>query len=177
MPVWNDKGMEYQTASGHLSEKSAFTWILPLSNAYQLCSWNVWVLHHHYVNALDMNTIIVFCVLGLQYKWNQLNSNNHTGCIHKGLHAGNWPDLITSKPDALSTPGYHWNHAGWCYRPVVFQWQSSVHWDATGTTLTDASTQWYPSGNPVYTGMPLDPHWLMLAPSGIPVTWNHTGCC
>ena len=116
MPVWNDKGMEYQAASGQVSVKSAFTWSLPLSNAYQFCSSNVWVFHHHSVHALDMSTIIVFVYLGLQYKWNQLSSNNsrHTSCIHKGLYAGNWPDLITSKPDALSTLGYHWNHISWC---------------------------------------------------------------
>ena len=33
MPVWNDKGMEYQAASGQVSVKSVFTWSLPLSNA------------------------------------------------------------------------------------------------------------------------------------------------
>ena len=39
----------------------------------------------------------------------------------------------------------------------------SVHWDATGqTTLED---HW----SHRYTGMPLEPHWLMLAPSGVPV--------
>ena len=39
----------------------------------------------------------------------------------------------------------------------------SVHWDTTGqTTLED---HW----SLVYTGMPLEPHWLMLAPSGVPL--------
>ena len=39
----------------------------------------------------------------------------------------------------------------------------SVHWDTTGqTTLED---HW----SHKYTGMPLEPHWLMLAPSGVPV--------
>ena len=39
----------------------------------------------------------------------------------------------------------------------------SVHWDTTGqTTLED---HW----SHTYTGMPLEPHWLMLAPSGVPV--------
>ena len=130
--------------------------------------------------------------LGLQVKWNQLSSNNshHTSCIHKGSHAGKWPDLMTSKPDAVSTLGYHWiDHTG---RPL----EPQVHCDATGTTLADASTQWCSSGNPVliciigledhwsqkYTRMPLEPHWLMLAPSGAPVLiyiigthWQITG--
>ena len=63
---------------------------------------------HHYT----------FCVYGLQFKWNQLNSTNsrHTSCIHKGLYAEKWPDLVTSKPDSVSTLGrLHWNHTGWCY--------------------------------------------------------------
>ena len=102
--------------------------------------------------------------LGLQVKWNQFSSNNshHTSCIHKGLHAGKWPDLMTSKPDsvsigiplgrphwkttgAASALGCHWDHTGWCQHPVVFQWRSSVnlhnwntlehHWGATGRPL------------------------------------------
>ena len=40
-----------------------------------------------------------FVYLGLQVKWNLFSSNNshHTSCIHKGSHAGKWPDLIRSK--------------------------------------------------------------------------------
>ena len=39
----------------------------------------------------------------------------------------------------------------------------SVHWDTTGqTTLED---HW----SHKYAGMPLEPHWLVLAPSGVPV--------
>ena len=66
-----------------------------------------------------------FCVFGLQFKWNPFSSINsrHTSCIHKWLHAGKWPDLLTSKPDAVITLGYHWT-------------------DYTGTTLADAITQW-----------------------------------
>ena len=64
-----------------------------------------------------------FCVYGLQFKWNQLNSTNsrHTSCMHKGLYAEKWPDLVTLKPDSVSTLGYHWA-------------------DCTGTTLADAIT-------------------------------------
>ena len=113
-----------------------------------------------------MITIIVFVYLGLQVEWNQFSSNNshHSSCIQKGFHAGKWPDLMTSKPDSVSTLGYHWtDHAG---RPL----EPQVHWDATGTTLADASTQWCPSGDPVLiciigthentTGKPLETHWL-----------------
>ena len=112
-----------------------------------------------------MSTIIVFVYLGLQVKWNQLSSNNshHTSCIHKRSHAGKWSDLMTSKPDSVSTLGYHWtDHTG---RPL----EPQVHWDATGTTLADASIQWCSSGDPVLisiigthwetTGKPLEDHW------------------
>ena len=81
-----------------------------------------------------------FVYLGLEVKRNQFSSNNshHTSCIHKGSHAGKWPDLITSKPD-FGIP---------------------VHWDTTGQTTLEVHK---------CTGMPLEPHWLMLAPSGVPV--------
>ena len=106
-----------------------------------------------------------FVYLGLQVKWNQFSSNNshHTSCVHKGSHAGKWPDLMTSKPDSLTTLGYQWtDHTG---RPL----EPQVHWDATGTTLVYASTQWCSSGDPVLicvigthwktTGKPLEDHW------------------
>ena len=119
MPVWNDKMAGQQATSGQVS-----------------------ALRHHYMHALDMDTIIVFVYLGLQFKWNQISSNNshHTSCIYKGLHA-----------DSVSTLGYHWTNY-------------------TGTTLADASTQWCPGGNPVLiciiwthwktTGNTLETHWL-----------------
>ena len=71
-----------------------------------------------------------FVYVGLQFKWNQLRSHNfrHTSCIHKELYAGKWPELMASKPDPVSTLGYHWT-------------------DYTGTTLAAAITQWCPSGN------------------------------
>ena len=62
---------------------------------------------------------------------------------------------------ATSSLECHWNHTGWCSCPVVFQWWSSVNlhnWN----TLED---HW----SHKYTGMPLEPHWLMLGPSGVPV--------
>ena len=120
----------------------------------------MWVLQHHSAHVFDLSIIIVFVYLGLQVTWNQLSSNNshHTSCIHKGSHAGKWPDLMTSKPDSVNTLGYHWtDHTG---RPM----EPQVHWDATGTTLADASTQWCSSGDPVLIciiGRPLEPqvHW------------------
>ena len=57
---------------------------------------------------------------------------------------------MTSKPDSVSTLGYHWA-------------------DFTGTTLADAITHWCPSGNPVLiciigthwntTGKAMEDHW------------------
>ena len=177
MPTWNDKIAGYQSASGHVYVNSAFTWSLLLCNGYQLCSLNRWVLQHHAVCASDMSTIIVFVCLGLRFKWSQFSSNNshHTGCIHEELHAGKWPDLMTSKTDSASTMRYHWtDHTE---RPP----EPQAHWDATGTTLDDASTQWCPSGDPVLiciigthwktTGRPLETHWLptVFFSSGNPV--------
>ena len=83
--------------------------------------------------------------VSLQVKWNQFSSNNsfHTSCIHKGLHAGKWPGLMTCKLDSVSTLEYNCaDHTG---RPL----EPQVHWDATGTTLPDASTQWCSIGDPV----------------------------
>ena len=82
-----------------------------------------------------------FCVFGVASQMNPFSSNNsnHTSCIHNGMHAGKWPDLMTSQPDCVNTLGHHWtDHTGTPLEP-------QVHWDATGT------------------------HWLMLAPSGVPV--------
>ena len=120
---------------------------------------------NHSVHAFDMKTIIVFVYLGLQFKWNHMSSTNshNASCIHKGLHAGKWPDLMVSKPDYVSTLGYNWtDHTG---RPL----EPQVLWDASGTTLADASIQWCPSGDPVLiciigthrktTGKPLEDHW------------------
>ena len=160
---WQDGGT--QGTSGQISVNSAFTWSLLLSTVYQFCSSNMWLVQHHFVHAWDISTIIAFVYFGLQYKWNQLSSNNsrHTSCIHRGLHAGKWPDPMTSKPDAPSSLGVplgrlHWNHTGWCYRPSVFQWQSNVN-------LHNWNTLEYRWGH-TYTGMPKEPHWPMSAPSG-----------
>ena len=118
-----------------------------------------------------MSTTIVLCIWGC--KSNQLSSNNshHTRCIHKGSHAGKWPDLMTSKPDSVSTLRYHWtDHTG---RPL----EPQVHWDATGTTLADASTQWCSSGDPVLICI-IGTHWKTTgARSTLGCHWNHTGWC
>ena len=122
----------HHAASGQVSLNSAFTWSLLFCNAYQFFSSSVWVLQHHSVHAFDISAITVFVYLVLQFKWNPFRSINsrYTSRIHEGLHAGKWPDLLTSKPDAVSTLGYHWT-------------------EDTGTTLADVITQWSSNGNPV----------------------------
>ena len=109
----------------------------------------------------------------LQVKLNQFSSNisHHTSCLHKGSHAWKWPDLMTYKPDSLSTLGYHWtDNTG---RPL----EAQVHWDATGTTLADASTQWCASGDPVFICI-IGRHWKPTgATSTLGCHWNHTGWC
>ena len=131
------------------------------------------VLQHHSVHAFDMSTIIIFVYLGWQVKWNQFSSNScqHSSCIHKGSHAGKWPDLMTSKPDSVSTLWYHWtDHTG---RPL----EPQVHWNATGTTLDDASIQWCSSGDPVLICIN-GTHWKTTgATSILGCHWNHTGWC
>ena len=114
------------------------------------------------------------CVcLGLQVKWNQFSSNNyhHTSCILNGLHAGKWPDLMTSKPDSVSTLRYHWtDHTGTPLEP-------QVHWDATGTALDDASAQWSPSGDPMLICI-IGTHWKTTGDtSTLGCHWSHTGWC
>ena len=80
-------------------------------------------------------------------------------------------DLMTSKPDSVSTLGYHWtDHTR---RPL----ETQVHWDATGTTLADASTQWCSSGDPVLICI-IGTHWKTIgATSTLGCHWNHTGWC
>ena len=81
------------------------------TNAYRCYSSNVWVLQHHFVHALDISAIIVFCVFGVAVQRNQLSSNNscHTSCIHKRLHAGlvTWPNHPANQ--TLSVP---WDTGG-----------------------------------------------------------------
>ena len=152
---------------------SAFTLSLLLCNGCQFCSLHMWVLQHYSVHAFDMSTIIVFVYLGLQVKWYQFSSNNshHTSCIHKGSHAGRWPDLMAPKPDSVTTLWYHWtDQTG---RPL----EPQVHWDVTGTTLADANTQWCSSGDPVLICI-IGTHWKTTgATSTLGCHWNHTRWC
>ena len=78
---------------------------------------------------------------------------------------------MTSKPDYVSTLGYHWtDHTG---RPL----EPQVHWDATGSTLADASTQWCSSGDPVLICI-IGTHWKTTGATGtLGCHWNHTGWC
>ena len=158
-------------------EFTALQWIPVLvltrvSTSPSLCAFLGY--EHHY---------IFLCIWGCKSNEISLANNSHrTSCIHKGSHAGKWPDLMTSKPDSASTLGYHW--ADYTGRPL----EPQVHWDATGTTLADASTQWCPSGGPVLIciigthwktiGKPLEDHWKLTGnalatknyfSSGIPV--------
>ena len=108
-----------------------------------------------------------FCifVVVLQMKSTSSNNSRHTNCTHKGLHARKWPEPKELQTRVCQYTGIplnrlHWNHTGWCYHPVVSQWQSSVHvhnWN----TLED---HW----SHRYTVMTLEPHWLVLASSGVP---------
>ena len=147
-------------------EFTALQWIPVLllthvSTSTLLCAC-LWYEHHY-----------SFVYMGLQVIWNQFSSNNshHTSCIHQGWHAGKWPDLMTSKPDSVSTLGYHWtDHTGRRLEP-------QVHWDATGTTLADASTQWCSSGDPVLICI-IGTHWKTTGATGtLGCHWNHTGWC
>ena len=160
MTRWRDTNKQVDRSLYIQPLHGVYCSVMDTSSALNTC---MWVLQHHAVHAFDMSIIIVFVYLGLQVKWNQFSSNNshHTRCIYKGSHAGKWPDLMTSKPDYVSTLGYHWtDHTG---RPL------EPHWDVTGTTLADASTQWCPSGDSVFiciigthwkaTGRPLEDHW------------------
>ena len=112
-----------------------------------------------------------FCVFWVASQWNQFSSNNshHISCILKRLHAGKWPDLMTSKPDSVSTLGYHWtDHTG---RPL----RARVHWDATGTILADASTQWCCSGDQALICI-IKKHWKTIGDtSTLGCHGNHTG--
>ena len=78
--------------------------------------------------------------------------------------------IMTSKPDSVSTLGYHWtDYTG---RPL----EPQVHWDATGTTLADASAQWCSSGDPML--ICIGTHWKTTgATSTLGCHWNHTGRC
>ena len=102
----------------------------------------MWVLQHCSVHAFNMGTIRVFlCIWGC--KSNEISLVQTTLTIPvvyiRGRMLGS--DLTYWPPNQIL----------------------AVHWDTTGlTTLED---HW----SHKYTGMPLEPHWLMLAPSGVPV--------
>ena len=183
MPVWNDKMAGHQPATwtgvctySLYLEFTAPQWIPVLllthvSTSTSPCAC-LWYKHHY-----------SFCVFGVASQIKSVNSKNshHTSCIHKGLHAGRWPDLMTSKPDSVSTLGCHWNQTGWCQHPVVFQWRSvliciiGTHWNTTGRPL---ETHWLPTiispvafhgtlgskfqAHWIATGLPPNYHWLRV---------------
>ena len=158
IPVWDAKIAGHHAASGQVSVNSACTWSLLVCNSHQFGSSYMRVLQHHSMHAFDMSTITVFVYLGLQFKWNQLSSNNsrHTNCIHMWFDAGKWHDLLTSKPEVVSTLGYHWA-------------------DYTGTTQADAISRWSSSGNPELICI-IVTHWKTTGATGtLGCHWNHTG--
>ena len=106
---WQDGGTSSKKWTG-LCKLSLYLELTALQWIPVLLLTHMWVLQHHSEHAFDMSTIIVFVYWGLQVKWNQFSSNNshHTSCMHKGLHVGKWPDLMTFKPDSVSTLEYHW---------------------------------------------------------------------
>ena len=169
---WQDGGTPVSKWTGHC--------IFSLHLEFTALQWiHMWVLHHHSAHVFDLSIIIVFVYLGLQVTWNQLSSNNshHTSCIGVACWEVTWPNDLQTRfcqytgipldrshwktTGATGTLGCHWNHTGWCKHPVVFQWRSSVNLHNWNTLEDHWSHR--------YTGMPLEPHWLMLAPSGIPV--------
>ena len=102
----------------------------------------MWVLQHYSVHAFDMSTIIVFlCIWGC--KSNEISLAQTTLTIPvvyiRGRMLGS--DLTYWPPNQIL----------------------SVHWDTTGQTKLE--DDW----SHKFTGMPLEPHWLMLVPSGVPV--------
>ena len=157
MRVWNYKMAGHQRTSGQVSlylDFTALQWMPVLllthpSNSTSPCAC-IWYKH--------------------QTKFSS-NKSHHSSCIHKGLHAGKWPDLMTSKTDPVSTLWYHWtDHTG---RPL----EPQVYWDATGTTLADASTKWCSSGDPVLICI-IGTHWKTTgATCTVACHWNHTGRC
>ena len=170
MLVWNDKMAGHQTASGQVCVNLAFTWCLLPCNRYQFCSSNVWALQHRSVHDFHISTIIVFVYLGLQFKWKPFGSNNyrHTSCIHvyiRGCMLGS--GLTCCTPNQMPSvhwdnTGLHWDHTGWCHHPVVSPLPASGNLHNWNTLEDHWSYK--------YTEMPLEQHWLMLAPSAVPVT-------
>ena len=149
---WEGAGTPSSKWTGLCKFSFYFTWSLLLCNGYQFCSSNVWILQHHSVHALDMRIIIVLYIWGCSS--NDISLAQTTLVIPvvyiRGCLLGKWPDLMISKPDSVSTLGYH------LAEYIV-------------ATLADAIIQWCPSGNPVLmcingthwktTGRPLEDHW------------------
>ena len=106
----------------------------------------------------------------LGYHWTDYTGTTLADVITKFYPNGN-PVLIGiirthyKTTGTISTLECHWNHTGWCYHPVVSQWQSKVNlhnWAHTG--YHKFLLQWH-SGvrwglTSMYTGLPLDYHWI-----------------
>ena len=126
MPVWNDEMVGHQAANEQASVSSASIWRLLLCNAYRLSPSDVWVIPHHSLHAFDMRTIKIFVYFVLQF--NKTHLAQTTFAIPVVCWEVTWPaDFQTRCCQYTGIPlGWlHWNHTGWCYHPVVFQWKSS----------------------------------------------------
>ena len=62
----------------------------------------------------------------------------------------------------------HWNHTGWCYHPVVIQWQSGAYVYNWNTLEDDRSHK--------YTGMPLEPY-IWWCQQSVVSQWQSSGNC
>ena len=151
------KWQDDEAASGQVSVNSVLLGVnsspMQTSSALQTCEYINITVH-----ALYMSTIIVFVYLGLQYKWNQLSSNNSRHTSVECCWEVTWPnDLHTRRSQYTEIPldRLDWNHTCWCYRPVAFQWQSKVN--LNWNTLED--------------------HWSHKYTSTLGCHWNHTSWC
>ena len=146
MPVWNDKMVEHQAASGQVCKFSlylnfaALRWIPVLlfkhvntstslcaclghENHYRVCVFHVasTVEVSLAQTTLAIVVYIMGCMLGsdLTTKKHQYRRSKYTG---------------------IPLDKLHWNHLGLCDRPNVFQWQSkalhSHNWKTTGAAST-----------------------------------------
>ena len=87
--------------------------------------------------------------------------SSHTGWIRE------WTLLLCVAREGLDR--LHWDHTGWCYRPVVFQWQSSFNlhsWntldDQWKTIENKLETHWLPTICSIQVPGTLDCHWIAI---------------
>ena len=139
-----------QAACGQVSLNSAFSWSLLLSTAYNICSSSVWALQQHCV-CLGYEHHYSFCVFGGCNTKKSAKPKQLPPCqlFTEGVACWEvtWPnDLKTRRSQYTGIPldRLHWNHTGWCYRPMVFLWHSSVNlhkWNTLGDHWSHKCTE------------------------------------